>query len=76
MDTYSDFLNKYPEYETTQHIDRLRADDYRRIDQAGHVYLDYTGAGLYAESQVLRHQQILNFLREVFFMLIFASQEL
>jgi selenocysteine lyase/cysteine desulfurase len=59
MDTYSDFLNKYPEYETTQHIDRLRADDYRRIDQAGHVYLDYTGAGLYAESQVLRHQQIL-----------------
>ncbi len=56
---YAEFLKKYPAYASTLHIDKLRAEDYRRLDQAGHVYLDYTGAGLYAESQVRKHQQIL-----------------
>ena len=56
---YADFLKKYPAYETTLHIDKLRAEDYRRLDQAEHIYLDYTGAGIYAESQVKKHQQIL-----------------
>ena len=60
MDTpYETFLNKYPAYQTTTHIDQLRELDYRRIDQAEHIYLDYTGAGLYSESQVKKHQQIL-----------------
>ena len=57
--TYAEFLSKYPSYETTLHIDKLRAEDYRRLDQAEHIYLDYTGAGIYAESQVKKHQQIL-----------------
>ena len=56
---YAEFLTRYPAYESTLHIDKLRAEDYRRLDQAGHVYLDYTGAGIYAESQVRKHQQIL-----------------
>ena len=56
---YVEFLSKYPAYESTLHIDKLRAEDYRRLDQAEHVYLDYTGAGIYAESQVRKHQQIL-----------------
>ena len=56
---YAEFLKKYPAYASTLHIDKLRAEDYRRLDQAGHVYLDYTGAGIYAESQVRKHQQIL-----------------
>jgi len=56
---YAEFLKKYPAYETTSHIDKLRAKDYRRLDRAEHIYLDYTGAGLYAESQVQKHQQIL-----------------
>ena len=59
MNTYESFLEKYPAYETTLHIDKLRAEDYRRLDQAEHVYLDYTGAGIYSESQVRKHQQIL-----------------
>ena len=59
MSTYESFLEKYPVYETTLHIDKLRAEDYRRLDQAEHVYLDYTGAGIYSESQVRKHQQIL-----------------
>ncbi len=59
MQPYAEFLEKFPEYESTQHIDRLRAEDYSRLATAGHVYLDYTGAGIYAESQVKKHQQIL-----------------
>jgi molybdenum cofactor sulfurtransferase len=60
MDTTSaDFLKKYPTYAATAKIDELRAQDYSRLDRAGQVYLDYTGGGLYAESQVRQHQQIL-----------------
>jgi molybdenum cofactor sulfurtransferase len=60
MDTsYADFLKKYPAYESTAKIDKLRAEDYRRLDRAEHIYLDYTGGGIYAESQVKKHQQIL-----------------
>jgi len=57
--TYTEFLSRYPQYESTLHIDKLREEDYRRIDQAEHIYLDFTGAGLYAESQVKKHQKIL-----------------
>lgn len=57
--TYSAFLQKYPAYESTRSLDRLRASDYSRLDQNGHVYLDYTGGGLYADSQVRKHQEIL-----------------
>ncbi len=56
---YTDFLQKYPAYASTSGIDKLRADDYGRIDRAHHIYLDYTGGGIYAESQVKKHQQIL-----------------
>jgi molybdenum cofactor sulfurtransferase len=37
----------------------LRAREFSRLDQTGHVYLDYTGAGLYAESQVRAHADFL-----------------
>jgi molybdenum cofactor sulfurtransferase len=57
--SYADFLKKYPTYETTANIDKLRAEDYGRLDRAEHIYLDYTGGGIYAESQVKKHQQIL-----------------
>jgi hypothetical protein len=33
-------------------IASLRAREYARFDAGGHVYLDYTGASLYAESQL------------------------
>ena len=57
--TYQDFLQKYPAYESTRAIDTLRASDYSRLDRLGQVYLDYTGGGLYADSQVRQHQEIL-----------------
>jgi molybdenum cofactor sulfurtransferase len=56
---YNRFIQKYPEYESTASIDELRATDYSRIDRTGQVYLDYTGGGLYADSQVMKHQKLL-----------------
>jgi molybdenum cofactor sulfurtransferase len=37
----------------------LRRREFSRLDDLGHVYLDYTGAGLYAESQVRAHSDYL-----------------
>jgi molybdenum cofactor sulfurtransferase len=37
----------------------LRAREFARLDAGGHVYLDYTGSGLYAGSQVRRHAELL-----------------
>jgi len=56
---YADFLQKYPDYQATRTLDDLRAHEYARLDRLGHVYLDYTGGGLYSERQVLEHQQML-----------------
>src|SRR5688500_2638879 len=56
---YEQFLKKYPAFGFTISIDHLRAADYTRLDDAGHVYLDYTGAGIYAESQIKAHHKLL-----------------
>jgi len=53
------FLRAYPAYPTTHLIDDLRATEYARLDLGGHIYLDYTGGGLYAESQLRRHTRLL-----------------
>jgi molybdenum cofactor sulfurtransferase len=37
----------------------LRRTEFGRLDAGGHVYLDYTGAGLYAESQLAEHMELL-----------------
>ncbi|HEX8362426.1 MAG TPA: aminotransferase class V-fold PLP-dependent enzyme [Longimicrobium sp.] len=43
----------------TDRFAELRRRDFSRLDRGGHVYLDYTGAGLYAESQVRAHADYL-----------------
>ncbi|MFH1864953.1 MAG: aminotransferase class V-fold PLP-dependent enzyme, partial [Candidatus Eisenbacteria bacterium] len=53
------FLDSYPTYRDTSAIDELRERDYSRLDAQGHIYLDFTGASLYAESQLTRHLQLL-----------------
>ena len=53
------FAAAHPEYGRTGAIDELRRRDFARLDAVGHVYLDYTGSGLYAESQVRRHAELL-----------------
>ena len=55
-----DFLATYPDYARTAHLDELRRTEYRRLDEQGHVYLDYTGGGLYAESQVRAHADLIS----------------
>ncbi len=40
-------------------LDRLREVEFARLDREHHVYLDYTGGGLYADSQVRRHAELL-----------------
>src|SRR3984957_6450167 len=51
----ADFRAAYPEYEETSKLDELRATEYSYLDEGGHVYLDYTGAGLAARSQLRAH---------------------
>lgn len=53
------FLERYPEYAATSAIDALREREYRHLDQSGEVYLDYTGAGVYAEAQITAHRDRL-----------------
>jgi selenocysteine lyase/cysteine desulfurase len=51
----SDFHAAYPEYAATSLLDELRAREYAYLDAGEHVYLDYTGAGLPAASQIEAH---------------------
>src|SRR5512140_1183941 len=53
------FLKAYPTYRGTQLLDELRRTQYARLDAGEHIYLDYTGGGLYAESQLEQHQALL-----------------
>jgi selenocysteine lyase/cysteine desulfurase len=58
------FRQTYPAFESTSSVDELRAREYARLDDLGHIYLDYTGGGLYAESQLREHVELLR--RNVF----------
>jgi selenocysteine lyase/cysteine desulfurase len=58
-EAYAGFLAAHPEFAGTGAVDRLRARDFGRLDNPGQVYLDYTGSGLYAASQVRRHAELL-----------------
>jgi molybdenum cofactor sulfurtransferase len=40
-------------------LDDLRRSDFARLDRGGHVYLDYTGGGLCAQSQLREHTRLL-----------------
>jgi selenocysteine lyase/cysteine desulfurase len=53
------FLSAFPEYAETRHLDDLRRSEYSRLDEQGHIYLDFTGGGLYAASQLTQHFQLL-----------------
>lgn len=56
---YAAFLKAYPLYAGTALVDEMRRSEYARLDQGEHIYLDYTGGGLYAESQLRQHQDLL-----------------
>ncbi len=56
---YEAFLRMYPAYASTRKLDDLRTSEYSRLDEQGHVYLDYTGGSLYAQSQLREHMALL-----------------
>jgi len=41
-------------------FDELRRTEFSRLDEGGHVYLDYTGSGLYGASQIAAHLDLLS----------------
>jgi len=42
-----------------EQLEELRTTEFGRLDACGEVYLDYTGAGLYAQSQIDAHVALL-----------------
>ncbi len=52
------FVAENPGYDANS-VDEVRRREYGRLDRLGHVYLDYTGGGLYAESQIREHLDLL-----------------
>jgi molybdenum cofactor sulfurtransferase len=56
---HSAFLQAQPTFESTRALDELRATEYARLDACSHIYLDYTGGGLYALAQLNQHHALL-----------------
>ncbi len=57
---FAQFLAGHPAYSATSTLDELRASEYGRLDSQKQTYLDYTGGGLHAASQVREHAQLLD----------------
>jgi len=56
----SDFHAAHPGYAATARLDELRVSEYAYLDEGKHVYLDYTGSGLPARSQLAAHTGRMN----------------
>jgi molybdenum cofactor sulfurtransferase len=63
-DAYRAFRRKSATFDSTALLDDVRLWEYGRLDDGDHVYLDYTGGGLYADSQLRAHMDLLR--RNVF----------
>jgi selenocysteine lyase/cysteine desulfurase len=53
------FTAEHPSYGSGGPLDELRRMEYSRLDDLGQVYLDFTGGGLYAASQIEKHHRLL-----------------
>ncbi|HZC73539.1 MAG TPA: aminotransferase class V-fold PLP-dependent enzyme [Jatrophihabitans sp.] len=53
------FFERHPDFDPDGGLAELRRTEYGRLDAANHVYLDYTGGGLHAESQLKAHAELL-----------------
>lgn len=58
-DLAADFASLCPDFAATGVLDDLRRSEFARLDRDGHVYLDFTGGGLYSERQISRHAERL-----------------
>ena len=59
MTRFDRFVAAHPEYAATHLFDELRRSEFARLDAERHVYLDYTGGGLYPASQLREHLSLL-----------------
>jgi hypothetical protein len=58
-DRLSAFVESYPSFNQTLLLDEWREAQYNRLDANGQIYLDYTGGGLYSDSQLCDHMELL-----------------
>src|SRR5438874_26187 len=58
------FREALPDFNNISILNELRATEYARLDEQRHIYLDYTGGGLYADCQIRDHMELLR--RNVF----------
>ena len=58
-DAFAAFIESYPSFMGTKLLDEWRETEYSRLDASRQVYLDYTGGGLYSESQLSAHMDLL-----------------
>jgi len=56
---FSAFVGSYPSFNRTFLLDEWRETEYNRLDANGQIYLDFTGGGLYGESQLCEHMELL-----------------
>jgi len=54
-----EFQDRFPGYARSPALDHLRKREFSRLDSLGHTYVDYTGGGLFGESQVRQHMDFL-----------------
>lgn len=59
QEAHAAFLTDHPDFDEEALLD-LRAREYARLDKLDQVYLDYTGGGLHAESQLRQHMELLS----------------
>src|SRR5215831_18408086 len=53
------FAARFPEFDPDGRFAALRRQEYGRLDAEDQVYLDYTGGGLHAASQIDAHLELL-----------------
>ena len=58
-DAAEEFAAAFPRFDPDGSFAELRRTEYGRLDREGHAYLDYTGGGQYAASQLERHFALL-----------------
>lgn len=61
---FEEFKVQYPKYSETSSLDELRKNEFSRLDDNGHTYLDFVGSNLYPASLVKEHQDFL--LKDVY----------
>jgi selenocysteine lyase/cysteine desulfurase len=54
------FTARFPEFDPDGVFAAMRRREYGRLDATGQVYLDYTGGGLHAASQIAVHAELLH----------------